>query len=80
MALQPAQVRAAGGVERRAFPDLHLAVQDVDALGAELGGTVHHGLDGHLRRLEVPVRVGGDGELGAAAVRGRGGGGAGATE
>ena len=83
VALELAQVGAAGGVERRLLVDVHLAVQNVHAFDAQRGGLVHDRLDRDLRGPEMPIRVSGDGQLvapgglgvGGGADRGEGGGG-----
>ena len=76
------EIGATRGVEWGAFGEVHLAMEEIDALDAEFGGAVHDGFDGHLGGLEVPIRIRRDGELGALAGRGggRGGGGRGGGE
>ncbi len=70
MALRSEEVGAAGGVERIALGDGHLAMENIYALDAEFGGAVHDSLDGDLRRLEVPIGIRGDAEFHALSGRG----------
>src|SRR6266567_7425078 len=56
--------------QRLAFREVHLLVQDVQALDANLGGLVNDSLDGDLLGFEMPVRVGGNSQLYALLARG----------
>jgi len=70
VAFQAVEVGTAGGVEWIALGDGHLAMENIYALDAELGGAVHDGFDGDFCRLEVPVGIRGDAEFHAFAGRG----------
>jgi len=57
MALELLQVAAMLGCQWLLFRDVHLAVEDIDAADAKLGGFVDDRFDGHLRIAKVPIGV-----------------------
>lgn len=58
--------------ERIALGQVHLAMEDVEAFDANLGGFIDDGFDGDFFGFEMPIGVGGDAELDAFFWGGRG--------
>ena len=54
------QIRPMLRRQRFSFREVHLLVQNVKALDANLGGLINDCLNGHLLEFEMPVRVGGN--------------------
>src|SRR5436190_6034486 len=60
VAFQSLEIGTMIGCQRFLLGDVHLAMEDIQALDTYLRSLLNHGFNGHLFRFEMPIGVGGD--------------------